>query len=141
MTEYGYNLLGRLSEIFAPAGCEDAVISAIEAEIGAYCDELRRDRAGNLIALIKAEKPCGKLLFATNADEVGFMITDTDDDGRLYITPLGPIETDTLSGRQVYVGNSKKQALPLPVRSRYTSSPAMSGASPPHGTSSIFRQA
>lgn len=111
MTEYGCNLLGRLSEIFAPAGCEDAVISAIEAEIGAYCDELRRDRAGNLIALIKAEKPCGKLLFATNADEVGFMITDTDDDGRLYITPLGPIETDTLSGRQVYVGNSEKTSL------------------------------
>ena len=111
MTEYGYNLLGRLSEIFAPAGCEDAVLSAIEAEISAYCDEIRRDRAGNLIALIKAEKPCGKLLFATNADEVGFMITDTDDDGRLYITPLGPIETDTLSGRQVYVGNSEKTSL------------------------------
>ena len=111
MTEYGYHLLAKLSEVFAPAGCEEAVLSEIEAEISAYCDELHRDRAGNLIALIKAEKPCGKLLFAANADEVGFMITDTDDDGRLYITPLGAIETDTLSGRPGYVGNEEKTVL------------------------------
>lgn len=110
MTEYGYDLLKRLSEAFAPSGCESAVLSLIESEIGAYCDEIHRDRAGNLIALIKAEKPGGKLLFASNADEVGFMITDTDDDGRLYVTPLGAIETDTLSGRRVLVGNADKTA-------------------------------
>lgn len=105
MTKYGYELLGRLSETFAPSGCETAVLSAIETEISEYCDELRYDRAGNLIAVIKAEKPDGKLLFAANADEAGFMITDTDDEGRLHVTPLGPIETDVLSGRRVYVGD------------------------------------
>lgn len=111
MTEYSCNLLGKLSGAFGPSGCEGAVISDIEKNIAPYCDEIRRDRAGNLIAVIKAEKPCGKLLFAANADEVGFMITDTDDDGRLYVTPLGPIETDTLSGRRVLVGNAKKASV------------------------------
>ena len=48
MTEYGYNLLGRLSEIFAPAGCEDAVVVFPSLPVTAYIRPAKSEQKASI---------------------------------------------------------------------------------------------
>ena len=44
--------LKTLSAAIAPSGREDAVAKLVEEEIAPFCDEIRTDKVGNLIAVI-----------------------------------------------------------------------------------------
>ena len=51
---YGTELVGKLSELFGPSGCEGNVAEFIISQIDDCCDAYCTDRAGNVIA-----KMCG----------------------------------------------------------------------------------
>ena len=103
-------LIRELSLAFGPSGCEDAVAELIEKNISSLADSCRRDRMGNVIALMRfgdgtAERK--RLMISAHMDEVGFMITEVCEDGYLRIDTVGGIDPSVLAGRRVRVGDER----------------------------------
>ena len=78
-------LLERLCALNAVSSWEDEVRAFLLAEVEPHADRLRVDALGNLIAWKKGRKHTGsKLLLTAHMDEVGLMIRQITDDGRLF---------------------------------------------------------
>ncbi len=99
---YGTDLLEKLSLAFGPTGCEDDVAYIIKEQIEGYYDSITESFPGNIIARVKGQGH-GKLMLSAHMDEVGFMISDVDDDGFLYIQTVGGMDPKVLSGRTVSI--------------------------------------
>lgn len=96
-------MLERLREI-----CELNGSSGDEAKVrefimnNIHCDEMTVDNLGNLIVLKKGRKPANnKVMYAAHMDEVGFMITDVNNDGFLRFGAVGRINPEVVIGRAV----------------------------------------
>jgi endoglucanase len=94
--------------VLAPAisGREDAVAEVIRTRMEPLCDEITRDKLGNLICLKRGSAPDGerrKIMFAAHMDEVGGIITGITDDGYLRFTTVGGILPDVLFARRVTI--------------------------------------
>lgn len=96
-------MLDRLKELCllnGASGDEARVREFIRANIRA--DEVFTDNLGNLIVFKKGKKtPKRKIMFAAHMDEVGFMITDADEDGFLSFGAVGGINPAVALGRGV----------------------------------------
>ncbi len=108
----GMELIRKLTSLFGPSGCEDAVRAFIETQIEDTCDGYCEDRAGNLVAKICG---CGmdynpdnprRLMLSAHMDEVGFMITEITEEGYLRFGNVGGIDPRVLSGRHVRVNDA-----------------------------------
>lgn len=93
--------LQKLSSVCAPSGKEKALAEVIEKEIAPYCDSITYDKIGNMIALIKPRKKCERVMLTTHMDEIGFMVKNIENDGRIHIVLIGNTDSRTLSGRRV----------------------------------------
>jgi putative aminopeptidase FrvX len=98
--------LKELSLINGTSGDESRVRSFIKQKIQDKVDEIWEDRLGNLIAFKKGTRANRKILFAAHMDEVGFMVTNIDEDGTLCFTPVGSVETQVVLGKQVKINDS-----------------------------------
>jgi endoglucanase len=100
-------LLKSLAAASAPSGAESPVAKLIEKEIAPFCDEVTYDKIGNLIARISPKNgtPEKKKMFVAHMDEVGFMVKNIDNDGRVRIALLGNVDTRALSGRRVMLSS------------------------------------
>ncbi len=96
-------LLKNLSSAVAPSGAERSVASMIGEAIAPYCDAVTIDKLGNLIARISpvSGEPKQRIMLTAHMDEVGFIVKSLENDGRVRVSLLGDISTDTLSGRRV----------------------------------------
>ncbi|MBQ9748542.1 MAG: hypothetical protein IJV98_07140 [Clostridia bacterium] len=96
-------LLQRLGAAVAPSGAEHDVAALIGEEIAPLCDSISYDKLGNLIAVIspKRGEPRSRIMLTAHMDEVGFLVKSIENDGRVRISLLGDISTDTLTGRRV----------------------------------------
>ncbi|MCG3226115.1 MAG: M42 family metallopeptidase [Candidatus Heimdallarchaeota archaeon] len=65
-------------------------------------DKVKSDKVGNVYAIINPESPV-KIMLAGHVDQIGFQISHIDDDGYLWIRPLGGFDTTTLPGKRVIV--------------------------------------
>ena len=99
--------LKSLAAVCAPSGAEKAAAVIIEKEIAPFCDEVKFDKIGNLIARFSPKNgtPEKKMMIVAHMDEVGFMVKNIDNDGRVRIALLGDVDTRTLSGRRVMFTN------------------------------------
>lgn len=93
--------LQKLSSVCAPSGKEKALAEVIEKEIAPYCDSITYDKIGNMIALVKPRKKCERVMLTTHMDEIGFMVKNIENDGRIHIVLIGNTDSRTLSGRRV----------------------------------------
>ncbi|MGB9790405.1 MAG: M42 family metallopeptidase [Thermotoga caldifontis] len=98
--------LKELSLINGASGDEGRVRDFIKRTIQDKVDEVWEDRLGNLIAFRKGTKGNRKILFAAHMDEVGFMVTNIDEDGTLLFAPVGAVETQVVVGKQVKIKDS-----------------------------------
>ncbi len=96
--------LRELTEISGPSGNEDAVREYIKEKISGKVDEIFIDRMGNLIALKKGKGNGKKILLDAHMDEVGFIVTNINDDGTLSFAPVGGVDTRVIIGKKVRVG-------------------------------------
>lgn len=111
---YGIELVGRLSELFGPSGCEGNVADFIISQIDDACDAYCTDRAGNVIA-----KLCGtaksegeerrRIMICAHMDEVGVMVRDFTEEGYVKFAPIGSIDPRVLCGRGVTLGDEEKR--------------------------------
>ncbi len=109
----GKELLRALSLTFGPTGCEDNVADLIRSQIKDCADEIRRDKMGNLVAVVygschgtDAER---RVMFSAHMDEVGFMIKNVNADGTLSFMTLGGIVGYALPSRRVTVGDENNR--------------------------------
>ncbi|HPT84591.1 MAG TPA: M20/M25/M40 family metallo-hydrolase [Bacillota bacterium] len=85
-------LLKKLFDAQSVSGGESPVMDVIEAELCGFCDEIKRDALGNLIAYKrgKSQNP-RRIMLAAHADEIGFLVTYIEDKGFVRVTPIGGI--------------------------------------------------
>ena len=101
-------MIEKLSNTFGVSGDEEIIRNTIIEEIKPYCNTIKIDNLGNIIAHKKGTKKGGpKIMLAAHMDEVGFMISKIDKDGFLSFLPAGGIDKRILIGQRVIIGKDK----------------------------------
>ena len=92
------NLLSSISV----SGYEEPVQEVVEAEMKNYADEIRRDEMQNLTCVLNPDSDV-RIMLSAHADEIGLMISNIREDGRLQVIDRGGIVQATYPGRQVRI--------------------------------------
>ena len=92
------NLLSSISV----SGYEEPVQEVVEAEMKNYADEIRRDEMQNLTCVLNPDSNV-RIMLSAHADEIGLMISNIREDGRLQVIDRGGIVPATYPGRQVRI--------------------------------------
>jgi len=95
--------LKELSELDGVSGDEERVRKFIEEKIKDKVDSLKVDVLGNLIAFKKGTRSNRKFVLAAHMDEVGFMVTNIEDDGTLSFGPVGGVDPRVVVGKHVRI--------------------------------------
>lgn len=99
------NTLKDLCLLDAVSGNEASVREYIIERLKNKC-EYTVDALGNVIAFSKGNRrPKNKLMISAHMDEVGFIITNINDNGTLSFSCVGGIDTRVIFGRQVMLEN------------------------------------
>lgn len=94
-------LMNLLSSI-SVSGYEEPVQEVVEAEMKNYADEIRRDEMQNLTCVLNPDSDV-RIMLSAHADEIGLMISNIREDGRLQVIDRGGIVPATYPGRQVRI--------------------------------------
>ena len=84
------------------SGYEEPVQEVVEAEMKNYADEIRRDEMQNLTCVLNPDSNV-RIMLSAHADEIGLMISNIREDGRLQVIDRGGIVPATYPGRQVRI--------------------------------------
>lgn len=101
--------LNKLCELNGAPGDEGAVRNAILAAASKVCDNVRIDKAGNVIAFKKGVKKSNRkhIILSAHMDEVAFMAVGATEDGMIRIQPVGGIDPRVCVSKHVTVGEDK----------------------------------
>jgi endoglucanase len=99
------NFLKRIIDIPTPSGFEQQGQEYFKTVTRQYIDNISTDIMGNVIAYKKG-KSKRKLMISAHIDEIGFMVKYIDDNGMLYIVPVGGIDMMLLPGSRLVVHNN-----------------------------------
>lgn len=96
-----YDLLKNILKVYGPASNESIIRDFIIKEIEDYVDDIYVDTLGNLITHKKGDGK--KIMISSHMDQIGFMVTDIDENGFIRFTNVGGISPDiSLSQRIVF---------------------------------------
>ncbi|MCX7884689.1 MAG: M42 family metallopeptidase [Caloramator sp.] len=96
-------MLKEYATAFGVSGCEGEIRSIIKNGVEGIGD-ISIDKIGNLIVHKKGNGK--KVMLAAHMDEVGFIVTDILNDGRIKFAPVGGIDTRILPSKRVIFGRS-----------------------------------
>jgi endoglucanase len=122
--------LADICEAPGVSGYEHRVAALVKSALCRYADEVRQDKLGNLVFYKRGEGEEGsrpRILLAAHMDEIGLMVTKTEEGGFLRFAPVGGIDPRTLVGQEVILFG--RETLPGVI-----------GAKPPHLTSAEERE-
>ena len=91
----------------APSGYEGAVQVVFREHIAPYVASTETDTMGNVIAVKPGPEGCPKVMLTAHCDEIGFLVSNIDDNGFLYVQEIGGIDTELLPGRRVEIHTEK----------------------------------
>ena len=86
-----YSVLKELCLCPSVSGREQKIREKISAIVSPFCDEMRTDALGNLIAVKKGVGGGKRVMLAAHMDEIGFMVTFIEDSGMLRVATVGGI--------------------------------------------------
>ncbi|OYV73199.1 MAG: endoglucanase [Gemmatimonadetes bacterium 21-71-4] len=100
LTSSSLTFLKRLLDSPGPSGYETAAARAWRAEAQTFADIVRSDVAGNSIAEVN---PDGSptIMLDGHIDEIGLIVQYIDDDGYLYVSPIGGWDPEVLAGQRI----------------------------------------
>ena len=105
--ENGLKLVERLCNSSGVSGYEDETAELIIEYITPFCDVVKTDGVGNVLAFKKGSKEKGKrIMMCAHMDEVGFAIKSINDDGTLDFDEVGMVSS-VLPSKKVLVGSNK----------------------------------
>ncbi len=93
-------LLLRLLEHDSPSGCEGEATRFFADIARPYCDEIRHDAIGNVVAVINPESE-DRIMISAHADEIGFQITSVTPEGMLRFRAIGGVDAIAVCGQRV----------------------------------------
>lgn len=97
-------LIQELSDMRGISGFEYRITDKISAMFEPYCDEVRTDALGSVIALKKCgRKNAPKIMIEAHCDEIGLIVTSITDDGYLTFANVGGVDERTLPSTEVTV--------------------------------------
>jgi endoglucanase len=102
MQEASLAFLKNLLQTPSPSGYERPVQDVVRAWAKTYADEVRTDRHGNVIAVLH---PGGqpRIMLAGHCDQIGLMVQHIDDNGFLFVQPIGGWDMQILLGQYLTV--------------------------------------
>jgi putative aminopeptidase FrvX len=102
MLDASLTFLKNLLQSPSPSGFERPVQDLVRAWAKEYADEVRTDRHGNVIAVLN---PAGqpRIMLAGHCDQIGLMVQHIDDNGFLYVQPIGGWDMQILLGQKLTV--------------------------------------
>jgi len=81
LSEKVFDLLRELTAIPGPVGREEMVQEFVREHLKEYCNEISQDKIGNLVATLEGSSK--HFAVVAHADEVGFFVSNIDDNGFL----------------------------------------------------------
>ncbi len=106
MHEPSHAFLKRLLETPSPSGYERPVQDVVREWASAYADEVRTDRHGNVLAIrypVSGRESSQRVMLAGHCDQIGLMVQHIDDNGFLYVQPIGGWDMQILLGQNLTV--------------------------------------
>ncbi len=110
MHDLAHEFLRKLLETPSPSGYEQRIQDVVRDWAKTYADDVRTDRHGNVIAIRYpiSEKagPTGevpRIMLAGHCDQIALMVQHVDDNGFLYVQPIGGWDMQILLGQSLTV--------------------------------------
>ncbi|MFL5244493.1 MAG: M42 family metallopeptidase [Gemmataceae bacterium] len=102
MEDASHAFLKNLLETPSPSGFERPVQDVVRTWAKSYADEVRTDRHGNVLAVLH---PAGspRIMLAGHCDQIALMVEHIDDNGFLYVQPIGGWDIQILLGQNLTV--------------------------------------
>lgn len=106
MKKRSIQFLEKLIRSISPSGYEDEVAAVWQAEAATFADRVSCDLHGSSHAVVNAGGS-PRIMFAGHYDEIGFVITHIDDQGYLWISPVGGWDSQIPQGQRVTIRGRK----------------------------------
>ena len=106
MDDRSHAFLKQLLETPSPSGFEQPIQDVVRDWAGTFADEVRTDRHGNVFAARFPEgRPADapRVMLAGHCDQIGLMVQHIDDEGFLYVQPIGGWDMQILLGQHLTV--------------------------------------
>lgn len=102
MQDQSHSFLKNLLETPSASGFERAIQDVVRSWAGPFADEVRTDRHGNVIAVVNPEgQP--RIMLAGHCDQIALMVQHIDENGFLYVQPIGGWDMQVLLGQNLTV--------------------------------------
>lgn len=123
-------LLEKVCHTAGIPGYEKAIQDVVQGILEGLCDEVSRDRMGNVIGLKRATRrpengdPPLRVVLAAHSDEIGMMVKHIDDEGFIGFQPVGGLNPQAIVGQRVIIHGEnqingvivpRRNGLPLPT--------------------------
>ncbi len=102
MESSALSFLERILETPSPSGYEGPVQELVRQYAGAFADRVTTDVHGNVIAVRNPDAPF-RVLLAGHCDQIGLIIQYIDENGFVYVQPIGGWDPQVLLGQRVTV--------------------------------------
>ncbi len=110
MERKSLDFLKELTNTMSPSGSEDEAAKLWKSYVGKFTDDVKGDVHGNSIGVINPKgKP--RVMLAGHIDEIGYMIKYIDEDGYLYFSTIGGIDTHIMPGERLWIRGKKGRLL------------------------------
>ena len=91
-----------LLETPSPSGYESNVQQFVRDYVKDFADEVRTDLHGNVIVVKNPNAPL-RVMLAGHCDQIGLIVQHIDDEGFLYVQPIGGWDPQMLIGQRMNV--------------------------------------
>jgi endoglucanase len=102
MHDESYAFLQSLLHTASPSGFERPVQDVVRTWARPLADELRSDRHGNVIA-VRNPEGSPRIMLAGHCDQIGLMVQHIDENGFLYVQPIGGWDMQILLGQHLSI--------------------------------------
>jgi len=97
-------LLALLLSVSAPSGWESSLAAIVQQKLDEMSYSHERDAAGNVLVRLDGRDPTAPLcVFASHMDEIGFVVTSIEPDGRLRVDASGGLRPWKLGESPVHI--------------------------------------
>ena len=102
MHEPSYALLKNLLRTPSPSGFERPIQDVVRSWCGPLAPSYTTDRHGNVIA-VRNPEGSPRIMLAGHCDQIGLMVQHIDENGFLYVQPIGGWDMQILLGQLLTV--------------------------------------
>ncbi len=105
MDQEALDFLKSLLTAPSPSGYEQPVQQVVRDYAGRFADEITTDWHGNVIAAVNPQGT-PRIMLAGHCDQIGLMVKHIDDNGYLWVDPIGGWDVQMLIGQHMRVHNA-----------------------------------